>query len=214
MYGDIYPSWSGESPGGGTWGVMPILHQAARFYNSTNFWGHNDWDMLEVGIGNLTYEENRSHFAMWAALKSPLILGTPLAEVSDDIVRILVNKELLAFNQDPVYGASAQPYRWGLDDGSINHPPQYWTGSSVKGIHVFIVNTEDKEVTLSAIFDEIPGLKGMGSEFLVHDMWTSEDLGNFTDKVDVQLKVHDTAALRITALDGEIDDIFLRVYDD
>ncbi|KAH8904673.1 glycoside hydrolase [Coniochaeta sp. PMI_546] len=203
MYGDIYPSWSGQN--GGAWGVTPILNHASFFWNSTDFWGHNDWDMLEVGIGNLTYEESRSHFALWAALKSPLIIGTPLADVSDDIVGILLNKELLAYNQDPVYGASAMPYKWGLNpDGTSNltHPAQFWTGASVNGIHVFMVNTEDNEVTMSAVFDEIPGLQGAGNEFLVHDMWTGVNLGNFTDKVDVKLGVHDTAALRITGVDG------------
>jgi len=161
--------------------------------------------MLEVGIGNLTYEESRSHFAMWAALKSPLIIGTPLAQVSDEIVGILLNKELLAYNQDPVYGASAMPYKWGLNPdhtSNLTYPAQFWTGASVKGIHVFMVNTQNKEVTLSAVFDEIPGLKSAGKQFLVHDMWTGADLGNFTDKVDVKLKVHDTAALRITGVDG------------
>ncbi|KAB5518199.1 glycoside hydrolase superfamily [Coniochaeta sp. 2T2.1] len=204
MYGDINPSWSGAD-GGGTWGVMPILNHASFFWNATDLWGHGDWDMLEVGIGDLTYEESRSHFALWAALRSPLIIGTPLAEVSDDIVEILLNKELLAYNQDPVYGASAMPYKWGLNpDGTSNltHPAAYWTGPSGEGIHVFMVNTEDREVTMSAVFGEIPGLKGVGNEFLVHDMWTGQDLGNFTDKVDVKLKVHDTAALRITGVDG------------
>jgi alpha-galactosidase len=60
---------------------MPILNQASFFWNTTDFWGHNDWDMLEIGNGNPTYEENRSHFAMWAALKSPLIIGTPLDDI-------------------------------------------------------------------------------------------------------------------------------------
>lgn len=204
MYGDINPSWSGQN--GGTWGVTPILNHASFFWNSTDFWGHNDWDMLEVGIGSLTYEESRSHFAMWAALKSPLIIGTPLADVSDDIVQILLNKELLAYNQDPVYGASAMPYKWGRNpDGTsdLTYPAQFWTGASVEGIHVFMVNTDDKEATLSAVFAEVPGLKGAGCEFLVHDMWSGKDLGNFTGKVDVQLKVHDTAALRITFMNGK-----------
>jgi alpha-galactosidase len=187
---------------------MPILNHASFFWNSTDFWGHNDWDMLEVGIGNLTYEESRSHFALWSALRAPLIIGTPLANVSDDIVGILLNKELLAYNQDPVYGASAMPYKWGLNPdftSNLTNPASYWTGASVAGIHVFLVNTEDEEVTMSAVFDEIPGLKGAGCEFLVHDMWTGLDLGNFTDKVDVDLKVHGTAALRITGVDGKYD---------
>lgn len=44
--------------------------------NYVGFWGHPDPDMLEIGNGNLTPEENRAHFALWAIMKSPLIIGT------------------------------------------------------------------------------------------------------------------------------------------
>lgn len=44
--------------------------------NHVDFWGYLDPDMLEVGNGNLTLAENRAHFALWAAMKSPLIIGT------------------------------------------------------------------------------------------------------------------------------------------
>lgn len=32
--------------------------------------------LVIVGNGALTFEENRSHFALWAAMKSPLLIGT------------------------------------------------------------------------------------------------------------------------------------------
>ena len=37
--------------------------------------GWNDPDMLEVGNGGLTHEEEKTHFAMWALAKAPLIIG-------------------------------------------------------------------------------------------------------------------------------------------
>ena len=49
----------------------------------TNKWapnarpGHyNDADELEIGNGHLTLAEQRSHFALWCLIKSPLIIGT------------------------------------------------------------------------------------------------------------------------------------------
>jgi alpha-galactosidase len=47
--------------------------------NYVGFWGHPDPDMLEVGNGDLTAEENRAHFALWAIMKSPLIIGTAVS---------------------------------------------------------------------------------------------------------------------------------------
>ena len=77
-----------------------------------NFWGHNDPDMLEVGNGDLTIEERRSHFAFWAIMKAPLLIGTNLVNITQENIEILQNKYLLAFNQDPVIGKPAQPYKW------------------------------------------------------------------------------------------------------
>ena len=68
--------------------------------------------MLEVGNGDLTIEERRSHFAFWAIMKAPLLIGTNLVNITQENIEILQNKYLLAFNQDPVIGKPAQPYKW------------------------------------------------------------------------------------------------------
>ena len=207
MWGDIRPDWTGHPDY--SWGIMPIVNQASFIWNSTNFWGHNDWDMLEVGNGALTIEENRSHFALWCALKSPLIIGARLTSIQKPILDILTNSDLIAFNQDPVYGASAMPYKWGYNkDGTydINHPAEYWVGTSTKGIHVFMLNTRDTAFSMSAVFSEIPGLKGLpDTEFLVHDMWTKEDLGAFKGQIQRQVARHDTVVLTITTVGGKYD---------
>ncbi len=197
MWADIRPQWSS---------LAPIINQASFLWNTTNFWGHNDWDMMEVGNGKLTIEENRSHFAMWCALKSPLIIGTPMDSIKQPIVDILSNKELIDFSQDPVYGASAMPYKWGYNkDGTYDklHPAEYWTGTSRKGIHVFMLNTQDKTVKMSSLFSEIPALKGLAyTEYLAHDMWEGQDIGSSQGNITLDVKSHDTAAIRITTVDG------------
>lgn len=60
----------------------------------------NDPDMLEVGNGVLTHSEERSHFALWAFAKSPLIIGCDLNNVKSDSLAILKNKWLIGVNQD------------------------------------------------------------------------------------------------------------------
>ncbi|KAH6621486.1 glycoside hydrolase superfamily [Chaetomium sp. MPI-SDFR-AT-0129] len=205
--GDIIDAWTGRFEFDNSWGITNIVNQAAFFWNATDFWGHGDWDMLEVGRGNLTLEENRSHFALWAAFKSPLILGTPLHNIQDSILEIISNKELIGFNQDPVYGFPASPYKWGYREDFTydpTYPAEFWSGSSVAGIHVFMLNTQGGTENKVADFAEIPALKELeaGASYLVHDMWTGEDLGEFTDSYSVDVKSHDTVALRITLPDG------------
>jgi hypothetical protein len=57
-------------------GIAQILNENSFLLNAVDFWGHNDADMLEVGNGALTAAETRTHFAFWAAMKSPLLIGT------------------------------------------------------------------------------------------------------------------------------------------
>ena len=63
--------------------------------------GWNDPDMLEVGNGGMTLEEEKSHFALWAISKAPLIIGADLSKISSESLAVLTNEDLIAVNQDP-----------------------------------------------------------------------------------------------------------------
>jgi alpha-galactosidase len=195
MWGDISPSWSS---------ITPILNHASFFHNSTDFWGHGDWDMLEVGNGDLTIEENRSHFALWAALKSPLLIGTPLDGIKPETLRILSNSDLIAFNQDSVHGAPAKPYKWGVNtDFAWNqtHPAEYWSGQSSSGTHVFILNSLETAQNKTVTFAGVPGLDAT-TEYTLYDSWNSKELGSFKTKYEALVGRHDTMVLRIVKADG------------
>lgn len=62
--------------------------------------GWNDPDMLEIGNGGLTLEEEKTHFSMWAFAKAPLIIGTDLSKISQESLDILKNEDLIGVNQD------------------------------------------------------------------------------------------------------------------
>ena len=72
---------------------------------------YNDMDMLVVGMGGAganpettaegcTHDEYQTHFALWAMLNSPLIIGCDLRKVSAETKALLQNKDLIAINQD------------------------------------------------------------------------------------------------------------------
>jgi len=42
----------------------------------------NDPDMLEVGNGGMTNDQYQSHFALWAVLKAPLLIGCNLKNMT------------------------------------------------------------------------------------------------------------------------------------
>ncbi|KAJ3279997.1 hypothetical protein HDU76_009324, partial [Blyttiomyces sp. JEL0837] len=79
--------------------VMNILDSHAAFATYTSVGGYNDLDILEVGNGGMNVEEYRTHFTMWSAVKSPLMLGNDITNVTADILSILTNPEIIALNQ-------------------------------------------------------------------------------------------------------------------
>ena len=64
--------------------------------------GWNDPDMLEVGNGGMTTDEYRTHFSLWAISKAPLLIGCDVTKKDPTTFEILLNKEVIAVNQDPL----------------------------------------------------------------------------------------------------------------
>ena len=80
-------------------GVMQCIafNDSLRQYAGKGHW--NDPDMLEVGNG-MTENEDRAHFTMWCMMASPLILGNDLRAMSEATRNIIMNKEMIAIDQD------------------------------------------------------------------------------------------------------------------
>jgi len=75
--------------------------------------GHwNDPDMLEIGNGHMTDDEYRTHMSLWALVASPLLAGNDILTMPDATRAILLNKEVIAIDQDPL-GKQASPVKNG-----------------------------------------------------------------------------------------------------
>jgi hypothetical protein len=63
----------------------------------------NDPDMLFIGAGDFDAEhltEARSHFALWAMMNAPLLIGADLRKTPDVLMDILGNADIIALDQD------------------------------------------------------------------------------------------------------------------
>jgi alpha-galactosidase len=96
---DIQDCWDCKKSWGGD-GVTQILDQmnGIESYAGPGHW--NDPDMLEVGNGGMTTEEYRAHFSMWAMFSAPLLAGNDISNMTADTKGILLNKEVIAIDQD------------------------------------------------------------------------------------------------------------------
>jgi alpha-galactosidase len=170
--------------------------------NHIDFYAHSDPDMLEVG--NLpqsptTQAETRSHFALWAAMKSPLLIGTDLSKLNSHDLGVLRNQYLLAFNQDSTYGHPAAPYKWGTNPNwtfDAKRPAEYWAGRSEKGVLVLVLNTDDVSRKRTIRFGEVPGLSE-DKRYVVRDVWTGAVHTCVGVGLVAEIGAHDTAAMLI-----------------
>jgi alpha-galactosidase len=63
--------------------------------------GHwNDPDMLEIGNGGMSDDEYRTHMSLWSILAAPLLAGNDLRNMPASIGAILMNREVIAVDQD------------------------------------------------------------------------------------------------------------------
>lgn len=97
---DILPNWTS---------IMGIYESTIRLGKYAGPGGWNDPDMLEVGNGKLTKEENKAHFSLWCMMSAPLILGNDVRQFlnadgtvnqEDSTLKIVTNRDLIAIDQD------------------------------------------------------------------------------------------------------------------
>jgi len=175
--GDIEPYWSS---------LTSIINSNSFITMGTNFYGRNDMDMLQIGNGNLTYEESKTHFTAWALMKSPLLIGTNLSAITEENLSILKNDEIIAINQDSVIGTSISPFRWGVNPDWTSdplNPAGYWSGQSQNGTVIMLLNTLDESTDMFFNLTESPWIRA-GIQYSVRDLWTHTNNGtavrNFT----------------------------------
>ncbi len=82
--------------------VLELVEINARRWRYARPGAFNDPDMLEVGNGGMTYEQQKSHFTLWALMKSPLLIGCDLRTIDAGTLALLSNEEVIAVNQDPL----------------------------------------------------------------------------------------------------------------
>jgi len=89
--GDIIDSWQS---------MIGIADKNDKWAAYAGPGGWNDPDMLEVGNGGMSYDEYRVHFGIWALVKSPLLIGCDVTNMTAETKSILLNKEVIAISQD------------------------------------------------------------------------------------------------------------------
>ncbi|GAM87867.1 hypothetical protein ANO11243_058950 [Dothideomycetidae sp. 11243] len=160
--------------------VMNIINKAAFYLNKGQPGAWNDLDALEVGNGGMSDEEYKAHFTLWAAAKSPLIIGTDVRLLSAASYSIYMNPAVIAINQDPLGSPMVRRWRY-----PVNDKDQYGNGEiamfsgELYGSNqvVILLNSGNVDrmmnATLADIFVDNGGAKAPGAllTYDLFDLW-------------------------------------------
>ncbi|QRV83253.1 hypothetical protein RhiJN_11269 [Ceratobasidium sp. AG-Ba] len=183
-------SWRMSNDIGDSWPhVVRIINEVVPITGFGGPGGWNDLDMLEVGNSGMTFAEQQTHFAFWAAAKSPLIIGTKLASISNDALNILKNPRLIAVNQDSL-GKSIGLQRRYANDKDV------WSGPLADGSTVVIViNWQNSARSMTFNLADI----GASSATAV-DLWSGSSLGTLTTSYTANVAAHGCFALKLSSV--------------
>ncbi|RDW84409.1 hypothetical protein BP6252_01999 [Coleophoma cylindrospora] len=163
--------------------VIAILNRVAPYVDRGQPGGWNDLDMLEVGNGGMTDDEYVAHFSLWAALKSPLLMGNDIRTLSASALTILNNPAVIAVNQDPE-GRSVSRVRRSFDVVKDKYGVgelQIWSGPLYGGDQVVLfLNAAGEDLEISSSLEEIfvhDGAEGSApqcqEQWDVYDLWAN-----------------------------------------
>ena len=188
--GDIYPCYDCVTRWSRGWKAIANFQATNNELIAAAGPGHwNDPDMLEVGVGDMTIEENRSHFSIWCMMAAPLIAGNDVRNMKPEILAILINKEAIAIDQDPL---GKQGFRQYCD--AVH---EVWIRPLKGGdcaVCLLNISDEPQELSLAwSSFGEIP------KNATIRDVWAHADLGT-TGTLPVFARTvapHDVVLLRL-----------------
>ncbi|MGO8815369.1 MAG: glycoside hydrolase family 27 protein [Terriglobia bacterium] len=139
----------------------------------------NDPDMLEIGNGGMTADEYRTHMSLWSLLAAPLLAGNDLRTMSDETKSILMNKEVIAIDQDP----EAHPVKKISEQGALVVAVRPLKG---KTWAVGLFNRGDAPAKMSVAWSDL----GLHGKLNVRDLWAHKDVGKVADQFSADVPSH------------------------
>lgn len=196
--GDVVDSWVNVLHN--NWwglGIDSVIDLAAPLHEYAGPGGWNDMDMLVVGLGGkgqvpgtgASFYEYQTQMSLWSVLCSPLMVGCDVRALDAVTAGLLMNREVLALNQDPL-GRQAQRVKQA-------GPLEVWKKPLADGaLAVALLNrgSSGQEIAFSA--GELGLLDGVRG--VVRDLWKGADVADLRPVMSYPVMPHGTALLKLS----------------
>ncbi len=153
---DINASWSS---------IYSNYTKNAVLYTKAGPSHWNDPDMLEIGNGSLTQNEQEAHFSLWAEMASPLLIGTKLVTASTATLNVLKRQPVIAVDQDSL---GVQGHVIATSGGGLLQVLAKKLSNGDVSVVLFNASTSTQTITTSA---SAVGLSKVAS-YTLENLWT------------------------------------------
>ena len=137
--------------------------------------------------GRLSNDENMAQMSLWSLLAAPLIGGNDIRSMTSATRDILLNKEVIAIDQDPL-GTQASRL-------SVNGDVETWTRPLADGsVAVGVFNRGDSTALVSIKASDLK-LRGAVK---ARDLWTHEDISSNKGEFAASVPSHGVYMLRVS----------------
>ena len=187
--GDIRNNWNvPDAKDGKVWGggVIIILDMQENLEKFSGPDGWNDPDMLEVGNGVLSSEEEKTHFSLWCMLAAPLMAGNDLRNMSGETIEILTNKEVIAIDQDPL---GKQGYKI-KDEGEFEI---LYKPLANDDIAICLFNRKRTTIEKKINWEEL----SIDISYHARDLWANKNLGVIENNTRFEIAGHGVVLLKL-----------------
>ncbi len=189
---DVRDMWKDTTHEGGM-GILDIINVTVPISYQVRHEQWPDMDMLVVGLNGkggpssdlggkgCTYTEYQTQMSMWCMMSSVLALSNDLRKLSPEDRHILLNKEIIAIDQDPLGKAAECKIK--------TNTHQVFIRPLANGSHaVAILNHSDTPLTISTDFKSL----GLDGKYRIHDVWKHRDIAQNAIKWKGKVIAHET----------------------
>jgi alpha-galactosidase len=198
--GDVHDTWENfrmnGSYGMGLDALMDIAHEVHE-YGGPGGW--NDLDMLIVGLKGkgqskiagtgLSFLEYQTQMSLWSVACSPLMIGCDVRQLDSDTASLLMNREVLDVNQDPL----GIPARRVKQIGQC----EIWTKRLADtSVAVSVINrgSRPEDVTVQA-----RDIGMLDTPKLARNLWMQQDTADFRTELVQRVQAHETVLWKVTS---------------
>lgn len=192
---DVRDMWKDIVKQGGR-GILDIINETAPLHKYVRHGQWPDMDMLVVGLNGkggpssdlggvgCSSDEYQTQMSIWCMMSSPLAMTNDLRNLTPDDRRILLNREIIAINQDPLGIAAERKVN------TDTH--QIFVRPLSNGRHaIAIINTADTAQKLSADLNRL-GIEGRHN---LRDVWQHKTVAKKASRWSGKVAPHATVVL-------------------